>query len=482
MNTKKWILFLLTLCIAAALSVSVSAAEISTDAVSGEWTYSLSYGEATITGYSGSSTSVTVPSTLDGYTVVGIGSYVFDDCYRIKSVTFPKTLQTIGSGAFRNCRGLTEITLPESLTSLGYDAFYDCYNLKKITVHSKNLSCNSSGDTFSNSGKNAANGIEVIFSNSVTVIPAYIFDCDNDSYARITSVKIGKNVKSIGQHAFYNCADLKTVDIGRYMKLDTIEQYAFRNCTSLTNMTIPSWVTNIGYCAFENCSSMFRLDVLNPTCKFYSNKNTLGVPGKTVIYGYKGTSAETYANKYGYVFQAISIPFSDVSVSDYYLNPTMWAVDNGITNGTSSTTFSPLNACERCQVVTFLWRAVGCPELEFVFYPLFIDIKSSDYFYKPVVWAVKQNITTGTDSMHFSPYTICNRAAVVTFLWRAAGCPEPVATSTPFIDVKSTDFFYKPVLWAVEEGITNGIDATHFGPDAACNRAQVVTFLYRAYN
>jgi hypothetical protein len=109
-------------------------------------------------------------------------------------------------------------------------------------------------------------------------------------------------------------------------------------------------------------------------------------------------------------------------------------------------------------------------------------VKSTDFFYKPVLWAVEKSITSGTSATTFGPMENCNRAAVVTFLWRAAGCPEPKAVNNPFVDVKSTDFFYKPVLWAVENGITAGLDATHFGPTTACNRAQVVTFLYRAYN
>ena len=109
-------------------------------------------------------------------------------------------------------------------------------------------------------------------------------------------------------------------------------------------------------------------------------------------------------------------------------------------------------------------------------------MKSSDFFYQPVLWAVEKGITNGTSATTFGSYANCNRAAVVTFLWRAAGSPEPESTNNPFVDVKTTDFFYKPVLWAVENGITNGVDTTHFGPATDCNRAQVVTFLYRAYN
>ena len=109
-------------------------------------------------------------------------------------------------------------------------------------------------------------------------------------------------------------------------------------------------------------------------------------------------------------------------------------------------------------------------------------MKSGDFYYNPVLWAVENGITQGVSKTQFGSTQVCNRAAVVTFLWRAFGSPEPKSTNNPFVDVKNTDFFYKPVLWAVENGITAGIDATHFNPAGACNRAQVVTFLYRAYN
>ena len=109
-------------------------------------------------------------------------------------------------------------------------------------------------------------------------------------------------------------------------------------------------------------------------------------------------------------------------------------------------------------------------------------MKTSHFFYTPVLWAVEKGITNGTSATKFGSYDVCNRAAVVTFLWRAAGSPEPKSTANPFVDVKSSDFFYKPVLWAIENNITNGVDATHFGPTSPCNRAQVVTFLYRTYN
>ena len=174
-------------------------------------------------------------------------------------------------------------------------------------------------------------------------------------------------------------------------------------------------------------------------------------------------------------------PFADVPAGAYYEAPVLWAVENGITSGASANSFNPGGACLRAHVVTFLWRAAKQPE-PVISTSAFTDVRSSDFFFKPVLWAVEQNITSGVSATEFGSYANCNRAAVVTFLWRAAGSPEPSSTNNPFTDVKSTDFFYKPVLWAVENGITAGLTATTFGPTAECNRAQVVTFLYRAYN
>jgi len=183
-----------------------------------------------------------------------------------------------------------------------------------------------------------------------------------------------------------------------------------------------------------------------------------------------------------YTFVAGESPmvFTDVPYGSFYYVPVVWAVESGITSGATATTFNPDGECLRAQVVTFLHRAAGSPVPPTSDNP-FTDVKETDFFYKPVLWAVSRGITNGVSATSFGAYDVCNRAAVVTFLWRACGSPEPESTDNPFVDVKETDFFYKPVLWAVENGITNGIDATHFGPGSPCNRAQVVTFLYRAF-
>ena len=172
-------------------------------------------------------------------------------------------------------------------------------------------------------------------------------------------------------------------------------------------------------------------------------------------------------------------PFTDVKERHYFYQPVLWAVENGITSGTSATAFSPDDFCTRGQVVTFLWRAMGQPEPESNDNP-FTDVREKDYFYKAVLWAVENGITAGTGEGKFSPKEECTRGQVVTFLWRAMGRIEPENQDNPFGDVRAKDYFCQPVLWAVENGITSGTGAGKFSPADSCTRGQVVTFLYRA--
>ena len=171
-------------------------------------------------------------------------------------------------------------------------------------------------------------------------------------------------------------------------------------------------------------------------------------------------------------------PFVDVPEDSFYIDPVLWAVEKKITSGTSATTFNPNGACVRAQVVTFLWRAAGSPEPVNAVNP-FVDVAMDEYYCKAVMWAYENGITAGIDETHFGPNTECTRAQVVTFLWRAQGSPDSSA-EVSFTDVKSGAYYYPAVSWAVEKGITSGISAEEFGVYGICTRAQIVTFLYRA--
>ncbi len=170
-------------------------------------------------------------------------------------------------------------------------------------------------------------------------------------------------------------------------------------------------------------------------------------------------------------------PFKDVKKGQFYYDAVLWAVEKKITTGVTTTTFEPNSACTRGQIVTFLWRACGSPEPTQTANP-FRDVKSNQYYYKAVLWAVEKGITTGTSATTFSPNDKCTREQIVTFLWRSQGKPK-AASANPFKDVKGGAYYYEAVLWAVEKGITTGTSATTFSPKADCTRGQIVTFLYR---
>ena len=171
-------------------------------------------------------------------------------------------------------------------------------------------------------------------------------------------------------------------------------------------------------------------------------------------------------------------PFTDISKSDYFYDAVLWAVENGVTNGTSATTFSPDMACTRAQMVTFLWRAAGSPKPTTTNNP-FTDVQSGAYYYDAVLWAVENGVTEGTSATTFSPDAVCTRAQTVTFLWRQAGAPV-VNYAISFTDVDANAYYAEAVRWAVSEGVTVGTSDTTFSPDMDCTRAQIVTFMYRA--
>ena len=171
-----------------------------------------------------------------------------------------------------------------------------------------------------------------------------------------------------------------------------------------------------------------------------------------------------------------TLPFTDVAMEAYYYDAVRWAVESDVTQGVTATTFQPGAACTRAQTVTFLWRAAGCPSPKTTANP-FTDVSESDYCYEAVLWAAENGITGGTTATTFSPGMVCTRAQVVTFLYRYSG-GETVSGGS-FGDVAADAYYADAVAWAVANGITNGTTAATFSPDTPVSRAQAVTFLYR---
>ena len=176
--------------------------------------------------------------------------------------------------------------------------------------------------------------------------------------------------------------------------------------------------------------------------------------------------------------ESVALPFTDVAEGAYYADAVAWAIQNKVTSGVSATTFAPNASCTRGQMVTFLWKAAGSPEPKSLT-TAFTDVKSGAYYEKAVAWAVENKVTTGTSATTFSPDATVTRGQSVTFLWKANNSPAAEGTSA-FADVAAGVYYAPAVAWAVEKGVTSGMSATTFAPNSDCTRAQIVTFLYRA--
>lgn len=395
---------------------------------------------------------------------------------QIAAVEMEDGITYIGSNAFYRCRNLTKVSIPTSVSGLGTGVFAECNTLKTVNLP-----------------------------EGLSAVPDNTFYCCRG----LTEVGIPDSVASIGSLAFADCDDLVTVAIPD--SVTTIGISAFQNCTAMTAITIPEGVTSLDS-AFIGCSSLESVIIPASVTSLSDFELCTGL--KTVTFAgdcpkisgfsFMGASAIAYypADNMSYAtlpncagikeWRAIGSdgsgdvgnggiihnPFTDVQENAFYYDAVLWAVEKGITTGKTDTTFQPDAACTRAQIVTFLWRAHGSPEPAMTENP-FTDVKESAYYYKAVLWAVENKITTGKTDTSFEPGTTCTRSQAVTFIWRANGKPAPVTTENTFPDVHSSAYYYDAVLWAVENGITNGFKDGTFGPTKTCNRGQIVTFLYR---
>ena len=193
-----------------------------------------------------------------------------------------------------------------------------------------------------------------------------------------------------------------------------------------------------------------------------------------------GPATITISNGKKKLIQPVTVLYKDVTKKeDFWFEPTNYLTAKGIVKGyDNQTKFKPANECSRAQMVTFLWRLNGSPNPKSKT-TTFKDIKTSDYFYKPVLWAVEKGITTGVTSEKFNPQGICTRAQTVTFLWRMANKPEPKSKTSKFTDIKAKNYVYKASIWASEKKILAGYDDNTFRPQGNCLRRQMVTFLYK---
>ena len=526
----------------------------------GDYEFSVYDGEAWITGYTGSGTDVEIPSEIIGYPVTAIASESFMGCSQLENVTIPDSVVWIGSrafggaeisvdfddpqyefnaalydilyqengplpegyghytafdGMFRIVKNnvIKNLTLGKGLQSIHADAFSFC-DIENLYIPDVESWCRVTieGDVFyrysalydhppinplgvaENIYANGEKLVDLVIPEGVGTVHRFAFSGCSD----LKSVTFPKSVKKIEIGAFDGCTGLQRVNItdvsswcGVQIDMDATDKpykeyihwttpfyYThdiYLNGKLLTDLIIPEGTEIIEYFSFSGCTSVKRAFI--PKSVTQLGYFTLG-EGDPVIY-YEGTREE-WEKLGGANFTEIhfNAGFSDVPADAYYSDSVRWAVMKGITSGTGEGTFSPDSGCTRGQVVTFLWRAAGEPDSRMTFNP-FDDVKETDYYYKAVLWAVENGITNGTSTHTFSPDSICTRGQIVTFLWRANGCPEASSDAAAFADVHEDDYFSKAILWAVGENVTKGTSSTTFSPNSTCTRAQIVTFIWR---
>ena len=392
--------------------------------------------------------------------ITGIGSYAFSHCSALVDVELPESIEYIDYCAFEYCTSLTSINLPQGITIIEAGCLRGCTSLTSLTIP-----------------------------NGVT----YISDDAFGNCTGLQSIVIPDSVTSIEFNAFLGCP----VTIYCYERSEA-HMYAERNGYAFVVMEdepgTPTYSFSI-ICKNGGTATVtpnptpanrYVLFELAPDAGYVVDQIyylCLDNPGMELVYRQLSDTQFLFLMpasdvELEVIFRPTVSPFKDVKTTDYFYEPVLWAVSYGITSGTGNGCFSPNATCTRAQVVTFLWRAAGEPEPVSSRNP-FRDVKPSDYYYKAVLWAVENGITAGTSANKFSPSNPCTRAQVVTFLYRAAGEPGYPYNYNPFRDVEESAFYYDAVLWAVNYGITAGTSDTTFSPNSPCTRGQVVSFLYR---
>ena len=413
--------------------------------------------------------------------VTAIGSWAFWGCDSLETVDLPDHLTSIGQEVFIYCSGLKSIEIPASVTFLDAGIFDHCVSLTDVyfrsdpdlpgfmTAHSLFRNCRSLEKIRVEEGHIAMKAIDGVL---------YLYDkatgemilTNYPNGRRNAEFRVPDGTVCITQYAMMGCQSLETVIFPD--SVTEIDTSALSGCYGLKTVRFEGSAPELGESVFLGCNLTAYYPVNDPSWSAIDSWSDRYLVGGPMVGGHQGSIE--------WVPYDPDNPFTDVPVDQFYYEPVLWAVENGITNGVGADSFDPSGQCTRAQVVTFLWRAAGKPEPTSTNNP-FVDVPEDQFYYKAVLWAVEKGITNGMDATHFAPDNPCDRAQVVTFLWRAAGWNEPERNDNPFADVPDGQFYHKAVLWAVENGITNGVDPTHFDPSTVCDRAQTVTFLYRTY-
>ena len=460
-------------------------------------------------------TNIAIPDSI-----TSIGGHAFSNCSSLIDITIPESVASIGQYAFENCTNLASIIIPEGITSISEGMFVECSSLTSITIPEGVTSigirafkyCGSLTDVYFCGTKEQWGKIELGDLNGQLKVANIHFGyilveehkhtwstgevtvtatCTTDGAMNYTCQICGETKTEIilaTGHAWDNgsinknpntaekCEVIYTCRFCGETKTVVVDEHDFK-----AEVVVPT-CTEEGYTLHtcKNCGNSYRDTYIAETGHTWDDGVITKSP-TTTEQGEKTYTCTVCGETKTEAIAVLSNPFTDLVENSSYYDPVLWAVKNGITTGTSDTEFSPKADCTRAQIVTFLWRCAGKPEPATAKHN-FVDLVENSSYYKAVLWAVEKGITTGLDKTHFGPKETCTRAQIVTFLWRAAGEPEPSSQKHSFEDIVKPSSYYDAVLWAVEKGITTGADATHFAPKDTCTRAQGMTFLYRYHN
>ena len=502
---KKPMALLLALCLVLSLAPAAFAAQSGTCGADAYWSFDEKSGTLTVTGTGAVQDYRDVDTILErpweslrtkirhlviGEGITRVGHEAFSSFDNLETLSLPSTLEEIGNFTFTFAPKLKELELPEGLRGIGQQAFWCCDGLTEVYLPAS--------ITFMDATMfDGCTGLKKVTIGADPGIPGFVIgnspflNCYNleeiiveEGHIALTSIDgVLYNRDACGltllQYPLGNRAEEYTIPDGTYW----IEQFSMDHATYLKRITVPTSVAHIGAFAFGG-TALESVRFLGSAPELDSR--ALGCLELDVYYpaGDPTWTQEVMDSQYFLVNwhpYNPSNPFLDVPCEAYYEEPVLWALENKITSGTGPDEFSPYESCLRSQVVTFLWRAAGKPAPKSQVNP-FEDVKSSDYYYNAVLWAVENGITYGADDTHFEPNGKCSRSQVVSFLYRAFKKPPVAGSDNPFDDVSAGEWYAAAVRWAVQEGIAYGTSKTEFSPDDICNRSQVVTFLHRAYN
>ncbi len=430
---RKLLSLALILALALAMAPAASAAALSYPVAGGNIYFDATTGA--ITDCDATVTAAEIPAEIYGVAVTSIGNRAFADCGSLTSVTIPDTVTSIGANAFLNCTSLTSVVIPDSVTAMRESAFRSCIRLSDVTLGRGVTEIPSF--CFMNCA--ALTGISL--PDSVTGLGQGAFMASG-----LVSITLPDSVRELDQAVFASCPNLTDADLGSATYAGV---WLFQDCPQLSQVTLSPAMASLPSMMFDLCPALEELVIPEGVTTVDANLFDRNCNLRTL------TLPSTIQSIRGAAFYACT------GLTDVYYNGTAldWAAVR-VSSGND-----PLITAN----VHFSEPVAG-----------FADVSTGDYYGDAVAWAVGAGITTGTSADTFSPDAAVTRAQAVTFLWRAAGSPEPTATSSPFTDAADPSaYYYKAVLWAAEQGITNGVSATVFGTDRSVAYDQILAFLAR---